>query len=134
MSTNPIIGQGWGFPVLFQSPDLGVNLVSGHEDIRQSLHILLGTALGERAMRPEWGSVLASYLFMEMTTDNLSYLSEQVADAINRNERRIELHGVDVDTSMATAGMLLIQINYTVRATNTRDNMVYPFYLQENRI
>ncbi|WP_461535201.1 GPW/gp25 family protein [Spongorhabdus nitratireducens] len=132
MSDTQLIGRGWGFPVQFHAPGQSPVMVSGEDDVRQALYILLGTALGERAMRPDWGSPLADFMFAEMDAATLARLREQLASIIVSEEARIELHQITVDDSSAADGVLLIMLDYSHRITNTRDNMVYPFYLQEN--
>lgn len=132
MSDSQLIGQGWAFPVQFYGPGQGPVMVTGNEEIQQALRILMGTALGERAMRPDWGSPLPDFLFGELDTDTVSLLSEKIANTVLNNERRIDLHSVDVDDSQGPEGLLNIQLSYTIRETNTRENMVYPFYVREN--
>jgi len=132
MSDSQLTGRGWSFPPVFSNPALGPAMVEGDEDIRQALRILIDTRLGERAMRPEFGSPLADFMFSELDADSVSLLSERLADVIVRYEPRIDLESVDVDDSEGPDGILNVQIHYTIRETNTRDNLVYPFYLLEN--
>jgi len=132
MSEQLLAGRGWNFPVHFHPPGKGPVMVSGNDDIRQALEILISTTLGERAMRPDWGSPLPEFMFSLLDTDAVALLSEKLAETIQSQERRIELHSVDVDDSSGPDGLLLINISYSVRETNTRDNLVYPFYLLEN--
>lgn len=131
MSESQLIGRGWHYPPRFNKPGLGPEMVDGVEEIRQSLHILIGTSLGERTMRPEFGTPLAEYQFASLDYDSLSMLSERMTDAIDRLEPRINLERVDVDASEGASGLLKINVVYVIRSTNTRDNLVYPFYLQE---
>ncbi len=125
------LGTGWSFPPAFALNGRDVHVVSGPADIEQSLAILLGTRRGERVMREDFGAGLSEFLFAEKSHGLIGQLRSYVADAILRHETRISLNGVDVSVSAADAGLLLIGIDYTVRATNSRYNMVYPFYLNE---
>lgn len=105
-------------------------MVSDADDVHQSLQILLATSLGERPMQEDFGGNLESVLFEEMNPSLISQVTSLVYDAIVANEPRIELHAVDVDAADA-AGVLQIRIDYVIRGTNSRYNMVFPFYLNE---
>lgn len=130
-SDDSFLGTGWRFPPAFGPGGAAVEMVSGTDDIEQSLAILLETRRGERVMQEDFGCDLGEFLFAEISQGLLGRVRSVVADAILHQEPRIELNDVEVSDSQAHAGVLLIQIDYTVRATNSRYNMVYPFYLQE---
>jgi len=100
-------------------------------DIQSSLHILLSTRLGERVMLPGYGCNMDSLVFEAMNLTQLTYMKDLVENAILYHEARIELDRVVIDTSRQTEGLLLIEIRYMVRTTNSRYNYVYPFYLNE---
>ena len=106
-------------------------MVSGAEDIHQSLQILLSTRLGERLMQEDYGCDLNHLLFAEIDQGLINDMNRIVSDAILYHEARISLDQLDVSESMDQPGLLLIRIEYTVRSTNSRFNMVYPFYLNE---
>jgi len=125
------LGRGWSFPPEFGPGGGEVAMVAGEEDIAQSLSILFGTALGERVMRETYGCDLSRYMFEEVDQSLLTSISGAVSDAILYHEPSIRLDGVDVSESDQTEGLILIAVRYTVRANNTRFNMVYPFYLTE---
>ena len=125
------LGRGWSFPPEFGPNGAEVAMVAGEEDIAQSLAILFGTALGERVMRETYGCDLSRYMFEEVDQSLLTSISGAVSDAILYHEPRIRLDGVDVSESDQTEGLILIAVRYAVRASNTRFNMVYPFYLTE---
>jgi phage baseplate assembly protein W len=105
--------------------------VAAEEDISESLTILFGTAPGERVMRQDYGCELSRYLFEEVDQTLLTSIRSTVSDAILYYEPRIRLDGVDVAESADTPGQMTISVRYTVRANNTRFNLVYPFYLNE---
>jgi len=105
--------------------------VAAEEDISESLTILFGTAPGERVMRQDYGCELSRYLFEEVDQSLLTSIRSTVSDAILYYEPRIRLDGVDVAESADTPGQMTISVRYTVRANNTRFNLVYPFYLNE---
>ena len=125
------LGRGWSFPPAFSAGGAQVQMVAAEEDIEQSLGILLATRRGERVMRPDFGCDLAEFLFEEITPSLVGQVRSLVTDAILEHEPRVLLNQVDVSDERAGEGLVLITIDYTVRATNTRYNMVYPFYLTE---
>ena len=106
-------------------------MVSGNEDIQQSLDILLSTQLGERVMREDFGCDLTGLLFEEVDQGFINSLTTLVTNAILYFEPRILVNRLDVSDSEIEDGLLLINIDYTVSATNSRYNMVYPFYINE---
>ena len=124
------IGIGWAFPPSFDKPTGATIMSSGEEDIRESLHILLSTTLGERVMRPDYGCNLRDYVFDPVNTSMQAYIRKLVEDAIVYFEPRITLTKLTVDFNQ-DEGMLLIQIEFVVDATNSRANYVYPYYINE---
>lgn len=96
----------------------------------ESLHILLSTTLGERIMRPEYGCNLKAYVFDPMNTTMDAYIKKLVEDAIIYYEPRITLEKVKVDVR-ANEGVMWINVDYRVDATNSRANYVYPYYIKE---
>ncbi len=127
----PFLGTGWGFPPTFDKDLKGVRTVSGLEDVCQSLHILLDTALGERVMQPKYGANLDSMVFEPLNTAVLAYIDDIVRTAVVYHEPRIKLIDVNMDTQFQLEGRVDIKIVFELRSTNTRFNFVYPFYLQE---
>ncbi len=128
---DSFLGIGWSFPPSFGAGGGDVETVFGVEDIEQSLAILLQTRRGERVMVEEFGCDLSEFLFGEISQGLIGRVRSVIADAILHDEPRISLNDVDVSESRARDGVLLIRLDYTVRATNSRYNMVYPFYLRE---
>lgn len=122
------LGTGWSFPPEF-SPQLGEVIMSSDEqDIQESLSIILSTKLGERVMLPIFGCNLDDLLFenLDLTTKTLAI--ERINDAILYYEPRINVLSVFINESRELEGVLLINVDYQIRATNSRMNMVYPFY------
>ncbi|NUQ74170.1 MAG: GPW/gp25 family protein [Polyangiaceae bacterium] len=128
---NSFLGRGWAFPPSFPERGAEVEMVSGSEDIIQSLQILLGTSPGERVMQEAFGCNLASFLFEEVDQRLISAVERQIKDAIIDHEPRIRLDKVDVTRNPSDPSSLLISIHSTVKGTNSRFNMVFPFYLTE---
>lgn len=133
-SERSFLGRGWAFPPSFTTGGAGVELVSGPEDIHQSLQILFATDIGERVMQDNFGCDMNRYLFEEADQGLINGLQQTISDAILYHEPRIELDNLDVSLSDADQGLLLITLEYTVLSTNSRYNMVYPFYLNEASI
>jgi phage baseplate assembly protein W len=128
------IGSGWSFPPTFSRRTASVAMVSDEADIRQSLHVLFSTALGERVMVPTYGSQIWTLVFRAVTTNLTTQLGEFVRESVLYWEPRIDVDEVRVTPDPETAGLVLVTLAYTVRRTNTRNNLVYPFYLQEGTL
>jgi phage baseplate assembly protein W len=129
--TRPFLGRGWSFPTEFDRQAKGVVMLEEEVDIQSSLHILLSTRLGERVMLPGYGCNMDSLVFEAMNLTLLTYMKDLVENAILYHEPRIELDKVVIDNTQQNEGLLLIEIKYVVRTTNSRYNYVYPFYLNE---
>lgn len=123
------LGRGWGFPVSFGNQGHIVVMVEAEEDIRQSLNILLSTSLGERVLRPTFGWKRDALMFEPLSTSFGAYLAREIETAILFFEPRIELNRVDFENATELEGLILIRLDYTVRTTNSRTNLVFPFYL-----
>jgi len=127
---DDFLGRGWSFPVGLALDD-DIAMVEDAEDIRQSIRIILETDPGERVMRPDFGAGLRRLLFEPITTNTLALVQHRVEEALTTWEPRIDVIDVAVSAEEAPSGRLLITIDYSIRATNTFYNLVYPFYLQE---
>jgi phage baseplate assembly protein W len=129
------LGRGWSFPPSFErgAPGQGsrVCMVAAGTDIHQSLVILLSTVPGERVMLPGYGCPFERHLFDSIDQHTLTQIESMIRDAVLRYEPRILLEDVQFDTGGALDGELRITLVYLIRATNTRSNMVFPFYLRE---
>ncbi len=125
------LGRGWSFPPEFDKSAKGVAMLEEEKDIESSLEILFSTKLGERVMQPTYGCNLDDMVFESMNLTMLTYMKDIIENAILYHEPRIKLEKLDIDTSNQNEGMLLIVLNYIVRATNSRFNYVYPYYLNE---
>lgn len=126
------LGRGWGFPVK-PGENGSVEYVSEEQKIQQSVLLILGTAKGERLMRPEFGSRLHELVFSPMDSSTKSLISHYINEALVEWEPRIDVLAVEISEENAGPGTLLVNIEYKVRATNSIFNQVYPFYLAEGR-
>jgi uncharacterized protein len=126
------LGTGWAFPVGIARDTGLVSRVFAEEDIRESILIILGTAKGERVMRPDFGCGIHDLVFAAVTTQLIAQIESTARDALRTYEARIDVRRVTVGTERLGDGRLDIVIDYEVRATNQPGNYVYPFYFQES--
>jgi uncharacterized protein len=130
-TSKSFLGRGWGFPPEFNRATKAVNMLEDEADIKSSLEILLSTRLGERVMVPDYGCNLDELLFKPLTLTLKTFVIDLIKTAILYYEPRIDLNKIAIDPTDELEGVLLINLDYTVRATNSRKNMVYPFYKAE---
>lgn len=130
-SSNSFLGMGWAFPPAFELDSKWVEMVSAEQDIQQSIRIILGTIPTERAMEPKFGCDILSYVFETNDPTYLTLLRDAISDALLYYEPRIKVKEIRFDRQKIAEGVLPIHIDYTVIITNTRTNMVYPFYFKE---
>ena len=126
--SKEFLGRGLAFPLQVNARG-EVSLVSGERDVEQSIRIILGTRPGERVMRPEFGCRAQELLFEPRTVATESLMKRYVSEALRRWEPRINVQGVTVFTGEEMDGALLVEINYLIKATHDRRNIVYPFFL-----
>ena len=127
------LGTGWSFPPEFSRARRGVKMISDETDIENSLEVLLATRIGERIMQPEYGCNLNEMMFEPLTLSLQTYIRDLVFTAIYYFEPRISPEEVTL-TATEEEGLILVSIDYVIRSTNTRHNIVYPFYLQEGTL
>ncbi|WON73517.1 GPW/gp25 family protein [Nitrosospira sp. Is2] len=129
----PVLGVGWGFPVkrADDSAQASAHFVIAEyeESVRQSIVIILSTAKGERVMRPDFGSGLSELVFAVNNAGTRAMAEFEVREALEKWEPRIDVLGVESSTGGDRGEQLMIFIDYRVRTTDNRYNMVYPFYL-----
>ncbi|WP_339921854.1 GPW/gp25 family protein [uncultured Cyclobacterium sp.] len=125
------LGKGWSFPPTFDKDSEMVEMRSGLIDIQESLWILLSTRLGERVMQPKYGCQLDELQFENLNRTIITYISELIRTAILYHEPRIEVEKIEITEEELIAGKVLIKLSYLVRSTNSRMNMVYPYYINE---
>jgi phage baseplate assembly protein W len=123
-----IIGSGLAFPLQVDRRG-GIALARDEQDIDQAIQLILGTAPGERPMRPEFGCGVHDFVFDTIDATTVAQMEGEVRDALDHWEPRIEVLAVDFDLSGVDRGELLINIGYRLRATNHLRNLVYPFYI-----
>ena len=131
--SKAFLGTGWGFPPEFyrENGSIVVRTVDEEEDIRESLNILLNTRPGERVMHPTYGCAIYKKVYEQITEGTVTEIKDMISRAVLFFEPRITLNSIDIETDGAIEGRLRIQLNYTVRTTNNRSNVVFPFYYLE---
>lgn len=128
MADNKFLGKGMKFPPQI-NPATGRFMVSDSaESVKESIYIILMTTIGERFLRPNFGSTLQTYTFMDVNVTNVNFMIRTLTEQILNNEPRISEVDITVD-SVTRKGCLLVDIMYTLAQTNQTDNLVFPFYL-----
>ncbi|HZW23877.1 MAG TPA: GPW/gp25 family protein [Gallionella sp.] len=122
------LGAGWGFPPEFNRDAGTVRMVHGAEDIDESLRILMATVPKERVMQPAYGCGLKQLVFESINESTLTLIRDAIGRAVLYFEPRVDLEEIEIDEEQAQEGVLLIKLNYRVRTTNSRANLVFPFY------
>lgn len=133
-NTARFFGSGWQFPPTFSSSGHHIGTVTREAAVHQSLRILLTTYLGERSLNSRYGSGLFEFQFGELTQQLLTGIRKAIEDALLRNEPRVRLDRVTIQEDPLQQGLLIIEVNYTIKATNSRFNLVYPYYLNEGNL
>ena len=129
---SSFLGTGWSFPPRFDRNTRGVAMVEDEQDIEESLRILFGTQRGERLFEPKYGLDMHELLFDPVNTTLRTLLEERVKVGILVYEPRIEPLAVRVASPDPVSGELHVELEYRVRATNSRYNLVFPFYRSDS--
>jgi phage baseplate assembly protein W len=128
--SRDFLGTGWRAPVGTDHRG-DIELSDREENIEENVRLILGTAQGERVMRPEFGCGIHDYVFATTDLTTLNLIEKSVREALVRWEPRIDVEDVDAHPDETTPNRVLIDIEYRVRSTNSTGNMVYPFHLTE---
>ncbi|APR86361.1 Hypothetical protein A7982_11710 [Minicystis rosea] len=129
------LGVGVRFGLSDEAPGIDLDSVhhiaaaGGEDAIRQSIWLILGTAPGERVGRPSFGCGIHDLIFAPRTAGTMGDVIRAVESALTRWEPRIDVLDVDAYPHPDDPAGLIVEIHYEVRATNSRVNLVYPFYL-----
>jgi len=123
------LGVGWSAPATLTAEGQ-IQLAQDDDAVSQSIWMILSTSPGERLMRPDFGCGIHDLVFAPNSARTIGRIVGEVQRALTDWEPRIDLLDIDVRSEPDQPNCLLIQINYRVRTTNNRFNLVYPFYLQ----
>jgi phage baseplate assembly protein W len=125
--TYDFVGAGWAFPLGVDARG-GIALARRDQELEQAIRLILATYPGERPMRPEFGSRLRDYVFRSATIDTAAELAQEVEIALLRWEPRVVVDAVNVTVDPEERNRLYIDVYYSVKGTNDRRNLVFPFY------
>jgi phage baseplate assembly protein W len=128
---NDFLGKGWSFPPTFNAQMSDVIMTEKEIDIEKSLHILLTTTVGERVMQPKYGCNMEELVFEPLNTTTKTLMKDKIQTAILYFEPRIDVTKIELNDSNQLEGEILIEVEYIVRATNSRLNFVFPYYKNE---
>jgi phage baseplate assembly protein W len=122
------VGRGLAWPMQVDHSG-SIRLTNGPEELDSSLRMILITAPGERVMRPEFGCRIHELVFEPVNANTLGRMTQAVRDALTKWEPRIDVEAVTVQEDVNLSGLVRISIDYRIRATNDRRNLVHPFYV-----
>jgi uncharacterized protein len=125
-----IIGRGIRFPIQV-TPDGGIAPSAGEAAIQESIWLIIGTARGERQMEPRFGCGVHDAVFAPNNPGTRAGIAHQAHGALTEWEPRIDVLDVRVDAHPEEENVLLIRVDYRIRATNALGNLVYPLYVRE---
>ena len=125
--SNQFIGAGWAFPLELDETG-GFALVTDVREIEQAVRLIIGTAYGERPMRPDFGCRIHDFVFAEASAATAGRISAEVRASLVRWEPRIDVDDIEVSVDENDRSLLYIDIRYRIRRTNDPRNLVFPFY------
>ena len=125
---NDFIGRGWAFPIRTDTNG-GIALVGRDRDIAEAIRLIVSTTPGERPMRPEFGCRIHDFVFAPADAMTAAAISSEVERAVTMWEHRVDVEAVDVLQAPEDQTVFYIDIHYRLRATNSRYNLVFPFYV-----
>ncbi len=125
---NEFIGQGWAFPVRTDATG-GIALVAHERELEESVRLILGTAPGERPMRPQFGCGIHDLVFAPADATTAGRIAYEVRTSLERWEPRINVVSVEASFDEDRQGNVNVSIVYAERETNNRRNLVFPFYV-----
>jgi len=128
--TRAFLGIGWKFPLQVTAGG-SIALSSYEQRVQESIYLILSTAKGERVMMPDFGCGIHDLVFAPNNPQTLSAVVQEVRQALVTHERRIDVLDVATETASGQPNLLLIRVDYRIRANNALGNLVYPFYIKE---
>jgi uncharacterized protein len=131
--TRSILGAGWKFPIVINGRG-GFSFSGEEQSVAEAIWVVLSTARGERIMRPEFGCGIHDYVFAPNNASTRGAIAYQVQQALIRWEPRIDVANVRVADDPDQPNLLLIHVDYSIRANNAFHNLVYPFFIQEGQV
>ncbi|MCZ7356856.1 MAG: GPW/gp25 family protein [Candidatus Methanoperedens sp.] len=136
MAEPDFLGRGWKYqpdkPVSVRDGKIAYS--EGEDSIKESIMIILGTSKGERIMRPDFGCDLNRLVFALNNTTTATLIESYIRESLLKWEPRIEVTDMDIAADEEEGNKLLVNIEYIIKTSNTKDNLVYPFYLERGGI
>ncbi len=126
--SEEFIGRGWAFPLRTDATG-GIAMVSREREVEEAIRLILGTTPGERPMRPEFGCRIHDFIFGLADGTTANEITVEVKRALLRWEPRIDVEDVVVSFDALDQTLLYIDVRYSLRQTNDRRNLVFPFYV-----
>lgn len=126
-ATGDFVGRGWSFPLRLDGSG-AFALSAGAQDTDEAIRLILGTAYGERPMRPEYGCGIHDLVFDTVDAGLAGRVAAEVRASLTRWEPRIEVTEVTATPDPQAPQVLRIAVSYRVVASNDRRNLVFPFY------
>ncbi len=127
MEVIDFLGQGLKFPISVKKSKICTS--AGNDSIKESIILILGTAIGERVMRPDFGCRLNEMVFASNDMGTATLIQNYVEEALMKWEPRIKVSDVSTNVRPDSTTMEIF-IEYTVKSSNSKENLVYPFYLE----
>ena len=125
------LGVGWAFPPTFNKTIADVEMVTENNDIKESLEIYFATRIGERIMRSNYGCIIHDLAFKSSNTNSLKSVEISLEKTIREFEPRIIVHQVRAERLNVDDGIINFIVDYEIQTTNIRDNIVFPYYINE---
>lgn len=125
--SEEFVGAGWAFPI-HTDPTGRIALVNRDREIEESIELILGTAFGERPMRPDYGCAIHDYMFGGLDPEMITRIGVAVRASLLRWEPRITVEDVQVSAAAEDQSLVYIDIRYSIADTNSPRNLVVPFY------
>ena len=124
------LGVGWKFP-LQVTPGGQIAQARYEQRIEESIYLILSTAKGERVMLRDFGCGIHDRVFAPNDSVVLSTVVSEVREALVRFEPRIDVLDITAESAADEQNLLLIRIDYRIRANQALGNLTYPFYINE---
>lgn len=128
MSDNDFLGTGMKFPIQIDPATGRIRTASKEQSVKESIYLILMTRQGERLVNPRFGSRVDDYVFMDVSATNLTILRASLTNTILSQEPRVSEVTIGVEPQLSE-GRLIVNVDYVLAGSNTRDNLVFPFYL-----
>jgi phage baseplate assembly protein W len=128
--SREFLGIGWRFPIQV-APNGKIAQSRDEQKIEESIYLILATAVRERPMLPAFGCGVHELVFAPNDATTVAEVATTVREALVRYEPRVDVLSVDATAAADDDTLLLIRIDYRVRANNAQANLVYPFYITE---